>query len=160
MNINERKKTSAGILLYRHKNGNLEFFIVHPGGPLWKNKEINSYSIPKGKVEEGEHFFEAAKREFREETGSSLEFDNDFIELNPVKLKSGKRIYAFAFNKDVELGEIKSNFFEMEFPKGSGIMRSYPEIDKGGWFNKEKCEILMNKKQYNFILELEEILKK
>jgi|LakMenEpi03Aug12_release.lakeMendotaPanAssembly.Ray.scaffolds.fasta_scaffold225160_3 predicted NUDIX family NTP pyrophosphohydrolase len=152
--MTENKK-SAGILLYRERNGEFEYFIIHPGGPFWKNKEINSWSIPKGGVEEGEDMLETAKREFIEETGNNIEFDSEFIELTPVKLKSGKKIHAFAVYKDVDLAEIKSNFFEMEFPTGSGVMRSFPEVDKGGWFNKQKCEELLNKKQYNFVIELE-----
>ena len=153
--MKRENKKSAGILLYRMREGETQYFIIHPGGPFWKNKELNAWSIPKGGVEEGEDMLETAKREFIEETGNSIEFNNDYIELTPVKLKSGKRIHAFAFNKDIDFSEIKSNFFEMEFPTGSGIMRSFPEVDKGGWFNKQKCEELLNKKQYNFVIELE-----
>lgn len=155
----KNNKKSAGILLYRNRGEELEYFIIHPGGPFWKNKEINSWSIPKGGVEEDEDLLVTAKREFCEETGNEIEFDSECIELSSVKLKSGKVIHAFAFYKDIDFKEIKSNFFEMEFPTGSGVLRSFPEVDKGGWFNKKQCEELLNKTQYNFVIELEEKIK-
>lgn len=120
-----------------------------------KSAGILLYRTRKGGVEEGEDMLETAKREFAEETGNSVDFNDDYIELTPVKLKSGKKIHAFAFKKDIEFLEIKSNLFEMEFPTGSGLIKSFPEVDKGGWFNKQKCEELLNKKQYNFVIELE-----
>ena len=91
-------KTSAGLLMYRQKNNELEFFIVHPGGPYWKNKDEQSWSIPKGEIEFSEQVLETAKREFKEETGIIPK--EPFIPLGTAQLKSGKIIHAWAFQGD------------------------------------------------------------
>ena len=126
-------KKSAGILLYRLKGKSTEFFLVHPGGPFWKNKDAGAWSIPKGEFTDEEDPLEAAKREFEEETG--IQCTGKFIALNPVKQKSGKLVFAWAQAKDIDLSQIKSNTFKLEWPPKSGKMMEVPEIDKGGWFN-------------------------
>ena len=145
-------KQSAGILLYRNIKKEIQFFLVHPGGPFWKNKDEGSWSIPKGEFTQGEDPLDAAKREFKEETGISC--DGDFIELSPVKLKSGKIIFAWALEKDIDPELIKSNFFEMEWPPKSGKKSSFPEIDKGSWFSPVVAKQKMNATQSAFINEL------
>src|ERR1700761_6176775 len=108
-------KQSAGILLYRMVDGLLEVFLVHPGGPFFKNKDEGSWSVPKGEYLDDEYPLLAAKREFTEETGKQLT-DGNFIELKPVKLKSGKTVKAWAVEGDMDPKDLVSNFFEMEWP--------------------------------------------
>lgn len=126
-------KKSAGILLYRLTNQILEVLIVHPGGPFWAKKDLGVWSIPKGEFTDEENPLDAAKREFIEEIG--IDISGDFIELTPIKQNSGKFIYAFAAQGDINPKTIKSNTFEMEWPPKSGKKQIFPEIDKGEWFN-------------------------
>jgi predicted NUDIX family NTP pyrophosphohydrolase len=125
-------KVAAGILLYRFKNETPEVFLVHPGGPFWARKDQAAWSIPKGELNEGEDILEGAKREFAEETGSTI--DGSFIALKPVKT-SGKLIHVFALEHDFDPMEIASNLFSMEWPPRSGKYREFPEVDKGAWFD-------------------------
>src|ERR1051325_6386208 len=115
-------KKSAGILLYRLKNDLLEVFLVHPGGPVWKNKDNGAWTIPKGEFTD-EDPLDAAKREFREETG----FDppEKFIELTSIKQKSGKIVFAWAGKGNVDAEKTKSNLFEMEWPPHSGKKQKF-----------------------------------
>lgn len=130
-------KKSAGILLYRRKGKNIEFFIVHPGGPFWAGKDDGSWSVPKGEFEDEEPLV-AAKREFEEETGMPVPGNGEFIELTPVKLSSGKHVFCFAHEGDIDSEKVKSNTFELEWPSGSGKKRAFPEIDRAGWFSPGK----------------------
>ncbi|MFV8334663.1 NUDIX domain-containing protein [Flavobacterium sp. RSP29] len=145
-------KKSAGILLYKRVNKQLFVLLVHPGGPFWKNKDIGHWSIPKGEFNDGENAFDAAIREFEEETGTRL--DGDFIELVPVKLKSGKVVYAWALEKDIDADAIESNAFEIEWPPKSGRLKSFPEIDKAAWFTIEEALEKINVAMADFILQL------
>jgi len=131
------KKMSAGILMYRLSNSDLEVFLVHPGGPYWARKDEGSWSIPKGEFEEGDDPFETAKREFYEETG--IEISGRFLQLMPVKQPSGKVIYAWAVEGDIDVATVKSNTFTMEWPPRSGIQQEFPEVDKGEWFKISKA---------------------
>ncbi|HXH20191.1 MAG TPA: NUDIX domain-containing protein [Chitinophagales bacterium] len=148
------KKQSAGILLYRLKNDLLEIFLVHPGGPFWAKKEEGVWTIPKGEITEKENPLDAAKREFKEETGFELSGNEDFIELTPVTLKSGKVIVAWALQHDIDSSQVISNTFETEWTPKSGRKQSFPEIDKAGWFNISEARRLMNKQQQAWIGEL------
>lgn len=145
-------KTSAGILLYRFNKKSLEVFLVHPGGPFWKNKDEGAWSIPKGEYAEGEDPLEAATREFKEETG--LAVTGKFIELNTVKLKSGKYVRAWALEKDIDPATIKSNTFLLEFPPKSGKKIEVPEVDKAGWFSITEARLKINAGQVPLLQEL------
>ncbi len=147
-------KRSAGILLYRKRGDLLEVFLVHPGGPLWKNKDEGVWSIPKGLVEEGEDLLQTALREFEEETGFSIDA-REVIPLNPVKQKSGKIVYAFAIEGDCEPEKLHSNTFEMEWPPKSGKTGEFPEIDRGEWFGLKDAKAKINPGQIALIEELE-----
>ena len=125
-------KQSAGILLFRRTNGP-EVLLVHPGGPFWKNKDEGAWSIPKGEFELHEDVLEAAKREFIEETGKEL--SGKFLALEPVKMKSGKIVHAFAIEGNMDEKNIRSNEFEMEWPPRSGKRSFFPEVDKAAWFD-------------------------
>lgn len=149
-------KQSAGILLYRKNLDEAEIFLVHPGGPFWKNKEAAAWSIPKGEFMEGEEALSAATREFYEETGSKL--SGDFIGLNPVRLKSGKKFFAWALQADLDETTVKSNLFEMEWPPHSGKYQYFPEVDKGAWFQLAVAKEKISRGQLKFITQLEEIL--
>ena len=142
-------KQSAGLLLYRTKNGFLEVFLVHPGGPFWRNKDKGVWSIPKGEFI-GEPPLEAAKRELKEETGFSVR--GPFIELTPIKQKGGKWVYAWAVEKDVDPDKIKSNTFTMTFK--SGGTKEYPEVDRGDWFGVEEAKERILEAQARLIDEL------
>ncbi len=149
-------KKSAGILLFKSVNNQLEIFLVHPGGPFWKNKDLGSWSIPKGEYPDGENPLEAAKREFQEETGTML--SGNFIELNPVKLKSGKLIHAWALQSDIDAATITSNEFEMEWPPKSGKIKRFPEVDRGEWFTFETAVKKVNPAQVGLIEQLQKLL--
>lgn len=147
-------KKSAGILLYKRVEKQLLVLLVHPGGPFWKNKDAGHWSIPKGEFSDEENAFDAAIREFEEETGTRL--DGHFIELTPVKLKSGKVVYAWALEKDLDADAIVSNTFEIEWPPKSGTLKSFPEIDRAQWFTIEEAWEKINEAMRNFLLQLEE----
>jgi predicted NUDIX family NTP pyrophosphohydrolase len=145
-------KKSAGILLYRFRDEKLEVLLVHPGGPFWAKKDLGAWSIPKGEFEENEQPFEAAKREFAEELGTPI--SGEYIALTPVKQKSGKLIYAFAMQKDFDTLNFKSNFFQMEWPPKSGLMKEFPEVDKAEWYDFETAKQKLNPAQSQIIDEL------
>jgi predicted NUDIX family NTP pyrophosphohydrolase len=150
-------KKSAGLLLYRFKNNCIEILLVHPGGPFWQKKDLGAWSIPKGEVEEGEEMLAAAFRETEEETGLKLE-ENQSLALNPVKQKSGKIIHAFAQHTDVEVENIKSNLFEMEWPPKTGKKQFFPEVDKASWFSIEEAKMKVLPGQIPLIEQLERLL--
>jgi predicted NUDIX family NTP pyrophosphohydrolase len=145
-------KKSAGLLLYRWRNRELEIFLVHPGGPFWARKDDGAWSIPKGEIAENEDPLKAAKREFFEETG--FEADGNFIALTPVKQAGGKWVYAWAVEGDCEAGAIKSNIFLMEWPPRSGDKKEFPEVDRAGWFPLETAKQKILKGQVSLLEEL------
>ncbi|WP_214071085.1 NUDIX domain-containing protein [Mucilaginibacter sp. dw_454] len=149
---------SAGILLYRNINKQIEIFLVHPGGPFFKNKDDGYWSIPKGEFLTDEDPLNAAKREFAEETGGQLQAEK-FIKLSPIKQKSGKTVHAWAAEGDIDADTITSNLFEMEWPPKSGKMASFPEIDRAGWFSIDGAKLKINTAQIALIDELIFILK-
>lgn len=149
-------KHSAGILLFRFRNEKLEVMLVHPGGPFWAKKDNGAWSIPKGLFEENEKPMDAAKREFKEETG--FEVDGEFIELGELKQPSKKIVRAWALEKDLDEAKVMSNTFTLEWPRNSGRVQEYPEIDKAGWFDIEQAKKKILKGQIGFIDKLVEII--
>lgn len=149
-------KQSAGILLYKFIDKTIYFLLVHPGGPFWKNKDLESWSIPKGEFTAEEEPLLAARREFKEETGFGLEAESeeDFIALESVKLKSGKTVLAWALEFDIDVTLVKSNDFEMEWPPKSGSIKSFPEIDKAEWFQTDEALKKINPAQADFIIQI------
>jgi len=145
--------------MYRIRDGRVEVFLVHPGGPLWAKRDEGAWSIPKGLVEEGEAPLQAAVREFEEETGIEVKAEN-FIPLTPVRLKSGKVVQAWAFEGDCNPDNIRSNTFRMEWPPHSGRYQEFPEIDRAGWFEVNTAKNKINPGQVGLIEELKEKLQK
>lgn len=125
-------KKSAGLLLYREKQNELEVLLVHPGGPFWKHKDEGAWTIPKGELSEGEKPLDAAIREFEEETGVRIK--GSFRELVPIRQKSGKMVFAFSIKMDIDVTTFQSNQVKIEWPYKSGKFILIPEIDKAEWF--------------------------
>ena len=125
-------KRSAGLLMFRWKNGELQVLLAHPGGPLWGKKDAGVWTIPKGLYEGQESPLEAARREFTEETGFPA--SGEFIPLGDIRQANGKIVSAWAFQGDCDPAAVKSNLFEMEWPPRSGKNSSFPEVDRVGWF--------------------------
>lgn len=145
-------KISAGILLYRKNAGDTEFFLVHPGGPYFKNKDAGWWTIPKGELLDGEEPLQAAIREFEEETGYRPH--GIFTALTPIRQKGGKQVLCWAARGDLEPEHIVSNTFEMTWPPGSGRIQSFPEIDRAGWFPLAAAKKYINERQAAFLDEV------
>lgn len=126
------RRVSAGLLLYRIRQGDLEVFLVHPGGPYWKNKDEGAWTIPKGECDSDADLLAEAKREFLEETG--VEVYGDFRELAAVRQPGGKVVHAWAIKGDLDPAGLRSNLFTMEWPPRSGKRQEFPEVDRGEWF--------------------------
>ena len=142
---------SAGLLVYRRREGGPEFLLAHPGGPFWKNRDEGAWSIPKGLIGEGEENHAAALREFEEETGQVV--SGEFVELTPLKQKSGKIVYCWLVEADLDLASFRSNDFEMEWPPRSGRTEAFPEIDRIAWFGPEQALRKILPGQAGFITE-------
>jgi predicted NUDIX family NTP pyrophosphohydrolase len=124
---------SAGLLMFRRTDaGGLEVLLAHPGGPFWARKDDGAWTLPKGGCNDGEDPLDAACREFLEETGHAAR--GPFLDLGEVRLKSGKRVRAWACAGDLDPAALASNLFEMEWPPRSGRLRQFPEIDRVAWF--------------------------
>jgi predicted NUDIX family NTP pyrophosphohydrolase len=121
--------------MYRLREGALEVFLVHPGGPFWARKDAGAWSIPKGELAPGENPLDAACREFREETGLAPE--GPFLPLPPVRQRGGKEVLAWAFAGDCDPSAIRSDTFALEWPPGSGRKGEFPEVDRAAWFGIE-----------------------
>jgi len=149
-------RKSAGLLLYRRRGDAVEVFLVHPGGPLWANRDMGAWSIPKGEFGPDEDPLAAAKREFEEETGFKLE--GRFTALTPVRQRNNKVVYAWAIEGDCDAALAKSNAFPLEWPPHSGITREFPEIDRADWFSLATAKEKIFNGQVGLLNELEKIL--
>lgn len=147
---------SAGVLLYRWRDGRLQVMLVHPGGPFWSGKDEGAWSIPKGAFEEGESPLEAARREFEEETG--FEVEGRFIDLGEARQSDRKTVHVWALEGDLDEKRVVSNRFSLEWPRGSGVVREYPEIDKASWFDLQVAMRKIHKGQSCFLFRLMDAL--
>jgi predicted NUDIX family NTP pyrophosphohydrolase len=135
-------RTSAGILMFRRPGAAIEIFLIHPGGPFWAKKDLGAWSIPKGEYGPDEEPLDAARREFNEETGFTV--DGEFIPLPPIKQKGGKIVSAWAVEGNVNASAIQSNSFSMEWPPKSGRQAEFPEVDRAGWFDRDEARLKLN----------------
>jgi predicted NUDIX family NTP pyrophosphohydrolase len=142
--------------MYRRRDGVLELFLVHPGGPFFRNRDAGVWTIPKGLIEPGEEPLAAAQREFGEETG--LTPSGPFLPLTAVRQKSGKLVMAWSFEGEGDPTTITCNTFTMEWPPRSGRFRQYPEVDRAAFFTAPEARIKLNPAQAAFVDELERLL--
>lgn len=149
-------RKSAGILPYRRRDGRLEVLLAHPGGPFWARKDDGAWSIAKGEYEDGEEPLAAAVREFSEETGHVPR--GPFVALAPVRQPGGKTIAAWVTEDDWDGSEFVSNTFTVEWPRGSGRMATYPEVDRVAWFDLPTAARKLLRGQVPFLAALERLV--
>lgn len=142
-------KRSAGLLMYRRRNDELEVFLVHPGGPFWAKKDHGSWSIPKGQYQDDEAALEAAKREFTEETGFAA--NGHFLSLGEVTQSGGKLVSVWAVEGDCDPAKMVSNSCQIEWPPQSGRMIEIPEADRGAWFDVAEAKARILRAQLPFL---------
>jgi predicted NUDIX family NTP pyrophosphohydrolase len=148
---------SAGILLFRQRDGRTHVLLIKPGGPYWRGKDVGAWMIPKGIVEPGEAPVEAALREFAEETGTVLSAIP--FPLAAVKQAGGKTVEAFAVEGDLDPAGVRSNEFELEWPPRSGRIERFPEVAEARWMSLAEARALMLPSQLPLLDALEEKLK-
>ena len=150
-------KLSAGLLAYRRTDAGVEILLVHPGGPLWAKKDDGAWSVPKGEYEPSEDPLAVARREFEEEIGQAPP-DGEPVWLGELRQPSGKVVSAWVMEGDLDVREVRSNSFEMEWPPRSGRTQEFPEVDRAGWFGLEEARRKILRGQLSFIDRLEELL--
>ena len=144
-------KRSAGLLVWRRSVGGIEVLLVHPGGPLWARKDDGAWSIPKGEIDDADDEpIDVAVREFREELGSEPP-TSERRPLGEIRQSGGKLVTAWAVEADLDVTTIESNTFEMEWPPRSGARRSFPEVDRAGWFTLEEARVKLLPSQAAFV---------
>lgn len=135
--------------MYRKGGSGIELFLVHMGGPFWAKKDEGSWSFPKGEYDAGEDPLAVARREFQEETG--FDVDGEFVPLEPITQRGGKVIRLWAVEGDCDANAIRSNTFSMEWPRGSGRHREFPEVDRAGWFSPSEAKRKLVPGQAGFV---------
>lgn len=150
------QRISAGLLMYRIKDGAIQFLLAHPGGPYFVNKDDGAWSIPKGEPEQDEDLLLTAKREFEEETG--LKPTGPFISLKPIQQKGGKTVHVWAFEGDCDPATLTSNTFTMEWPPHSGRQMEYPKNDRAEFFDLATARKKIRAGQEALIEELTVVL--
>jgi predicted NUDIX family NTP pyrophosphohydrolase len=150
-------RTSAGILLWRRRQDRVEVLLAHQGGPFWAKKDLGHWTIPKGEVEPGEELVAVARREFEEETGTKAP-DGPLVELGEIRQKSGKLVLGWAAEGDLDPSTAVSNTFDLEWPPHSGVVRSFPEIDRVEWFDLDEAHRRLKAAQVPFLDRLESAL--
>jgi predicted NUDIX family NTP pyrophosphohydrolase len=150
-------RTSAGILLFRPRNGRLEVLLAHPGGPFFANRDAGHWTIPKGEADGDEELTAVARREFEEETGHPAP-DGAPVDLGSIVQKGGKVVHAWALEGDLDPATASSNTFEMVWPPGSGRLRMFPEIDRVEWFDVDEAKRRVKPTQIPLIDRLVEAL--
>lgn len=145
---------SAGILLHRTigspSGGRPEVLLVHPGGPFWAHRDAGAWSIPKGEIDDGEDPVACARREFAEELGLPVP-EGELVELGEVRQKGGKRVLAWALEGDLDAHAVASTTFTLEWPRGSGHLRDFPEVDRAEWFELDEAAVRILEGQRPFL---------
>lgn len=152
----KRRAVSSGLILFRRTSGKLEVLLAHPGGPFWARRDAGAWTIPKGAVDEGEDLLDAARREFREETG--IEADGPFISLGSIKQRAGKTVHAWAWEGDADPLAVTSNVMSTEWPRNSGKFLTFPEVDRCAWFDVRTAHAKINPAQAALIERLQTIV--
>lgn len=147
---------SAGLLLFRRREAEVEVLLAHPGGPFWSRRDDAAWTLPKGEIDEGEEPLAAALREFAEETG--FDAAPPYLPLGELRQKSGKRISAWACEGEADPARLRSNLFEMEWPPRSGRLKQFPEVDRVQWYGLELARRKLIAGQAPFIDALEQVL--
>ena len=150
-------RTSAGVLLWRRRDGGLEVLLAHNGGPYWTKKDHGHWTIVKGEIEAGEEAEAVARREFAEETGHELP-DGPLLALGEIRQKSGKLVRGFGLEGDLDPATAQSNTFDLEWPPRSGRIQAFPEIDRVEWFGLEEARRRLKGAQVPFLDRLQEAL--
>ena len=150
-------RLSAGLLLFRRRNGRLEVFLVHPGGPYWAHRDGHAWSLPKGECEPGEDLLATARREVAEETGVEPP-DGPYLALGNARQPSGKVVHAWAVEGDLDETRLHSNTVAIEWPPRSGRTLEVPEVDRGGWFDLATAREKIHRGQVPFLDTLERLL--
>ena len=157
MKVDKSGRTSAGILLWRKRRGSLEVLLAHQGGPFWAKKDLGHWTIPKGEVEPGEELEAVARREFKEETGHDAP-DEALLDLGEIRQKSGKLVLGWAVEGDLDPSTAVSNTYEIEWPPRSGVVESFPEIDRVEWFDLDQARRRLKAAQVPFLDRLQAAL--
>jgi predicted NUDIX family NTP pyrophosphohydrolase len=150
-----RGARSAGLLVFRRADAELEVLLVHPGGPFWAKRDAGAWSIPKGEIEDSEDPLAAARREFGEELGTPAP-EGEAVELGEVRQKAGKTVVAWGMEGDLDPAGIASNTFTMEWPPRSGRAQEFPEVDRAGWFALAEARKRINPGQVALLDRLSE----
>ena len=151
-----RGAVSAGLLLFRRRDGRLELLLAHPGGPFWRSRDDGAWTIPKGVPEPDEPLLEAARREFSEETGTRPE--GSALPLGSIRQKAGKTVHAWAVEGDLDESRIVSNTMRIEWPPRSGRWTEFPEVDRCAWLDPDTARRKLNPAQAAFVDRLLESL--
>ena len=156
-----RPRVSAGLLMYRILEGQLEVFLAHPGGPFFAHKDENHWTIPMGEIEPEEEFLKTALREFKEEIGIDIDPKSEFIDLGSIRQKGGKTVHAWGVAGDCKDGQpCQSTSFQMEWPPGSGKRQDFPEVDRAQFFPLDKAKLKIKDTQLPLLERLEAALTK
>ena len=150
-------KRSAGLLVFRRADGEVEVLLGHMGGPLWEHRDSGAWSIPKGEYVDGEAPLDAARREFQEELGLPAPA-GPLTELGEARQRSGKIVTVWAVEGDLDPIQVVPGTFTMEWPRGSGVIGEFPEIDRVGWFGPSAARDKLIEAQRPFLDRLEEHL--
>jgi len=145
---------SAGLVLYRVRDGKTEVLLVHPGGPFWKRRDEGAWSIPKGEIGPGESRLDVARREFQEELGVPLP-EGEVLPLGSVRQGGGKVVHAWAAPGDLDVSRVSSSTFAIEWPPRSGRTQEFPEVDKAAWFDLDAARRMILAAQGAFLDRLE-----
>lgn len=150
MPIDKSGRTSAGVLLWRRRGGDLEVLLAHNGGPFWAKKDLGHWTIPKGEIEPGEEPEAVARREFLEETAHEVPA-GPLVHLGEIRQKSGKRVIGWAVEGDLDPAAAHSNTYELEWPPRSGVIQTFPEIDRVEWFGLDEARRRLKAAQEPFL---------
>ncbi|MGP4047283.1 NUDIX domain-containing protein [Streptomyces sp. 2A115] len=148
-------KRSAGLLLYRHTDNGTEVLLGHMGGPFFARRDAGAWTVPKGEYDPDEAAWDAARREFQEELGLAPP-DGEAVPLGEVRQQNGKIVTVWAIEADLDVATVVPGIFTMEWPRGSGRVQEFPELDRVEWLGLDRARTVIIKAQAAFLDRLEE----